>query len=72
MVSVFADSFYGKTLTELNQTAQEFYDHNFKGNTPYPIFPLDNVTNPNTTDVPVDIFKDGFIIFSMINIIREF
>lgn len=58
VVSVFADSFYGKTLTELNHTAQSFYDKNFHGNAPYPIFPLDNATNPNTTDVPV---RDQFV-----------
>jgi len=59
VVAVFADSFHDKTLLELNHTAQAFYDEHFHGVAPYPIFPLDNHTNPNTTDVAVDIFKGG-------------
>ena len=59
VVAVFAESFHDKTLLELNHTAQAFYDEHFHGVAPYPIFPLDNHTNPNTTDVAVDIFKGG-------------
>jgi len=43
----------------LNQTAQKFYDKNFHGHSPYEIFPLDGDIPPNSTDVPVDIFKGG-------------
>ena len=59
VVSVFAESFYGKTLSELNSTAQTFYDDNFGGQTPYSIFPIQNGSDLNSTDVPVDIFKGG-------------
>lgn len=59
VVSVFAESFYGKTLGELNATAQNFYDDHFHGVAPYPIFPITNGSNINDTDVPVDIFKGG-------------
>ena len=43
----------------MNQTAQKFYDKNFHGHSPYEIFPLDGDIPPNSTDVPVDIFKGG-------------
>ena len=46
-------------LLQLNQTAQKFYDKNFHGHSPYEIFPLDGDIPPNSTDVPVDIFKGG-------------
>jgi len=59
VVSVFAESFYGKSLQELNETAQNFYDDHFDGVSPYPIFPMTNGTHPNDTNVPVDIFKGG-------------
>ena len=48
-----------KDLLQLNQTAQKFYDDHFHGHSPYEIFPLNGTLPPNSTDVPVDIFKGG-------------
>ena len=72
VVSVFAESFYGKTLFELNQTAQFFYDDNFGGNVPYPIFPTANASNLNETDVTVDIFKGGVFLGAQFGIVSYY
>lgn len=58
VVSVFAETFYGKTLGTLNSTASAFYEDVLYSEPPYAIFPL-NGSDRNSTDVPVDIFKAG-------------
>ena len=58
VVSVFANSFNGQTLGDLNATAQNFYDEYFEGNAPYSIFPVEPETF-NSTENPVDLFKAG-------------
>ena len=42
----------------LFQTMEAFYEKNFNGHIPYEIFPI-NGSDPNTTNVDVDIFKGG-------------
>ena len=57
VVSVFAEGFYGKTLSELNSTAQHFYDDHFDGHAPFPIFPIDHPADAGQTENDVDIFE---------------